>query len=102
MSERELAAAVPMLVAWMAGDPTRRSRGAIARAVDVSQPAVTAWLSGQSRPTEQYRPALFVLTGIHPDHWKLQSERDQEAKSLTLASTAATGLRATGSDGHGR
>lgn len=81
-----------LLADWMSVDPKRRTRGYIARSVGVSQPAVTAWLGGSSRPVEELRPALELLTGIPRDAWRLQEERDREANALRLAAAAIAAL----------
>lgn len=88
-----------MLADWMSVDPKRRTRGYIARSVGVSQPAVTGWLTGTSRPVEELRPALALLTGIPRDAWRLKEERDREANALRLAAAALAALDHEPADG---
>jgi hypothetical protein len=76
------------LVAWMAENPKRRSRGFIARSLGVSQPAVSAWITGISRPAEELRPALQLLAGIDPNLWRTDDERGREIRALRLAARA--------------
>lgn len=87
-------------VAWMSEDPKHRSRGFIARSLGVSQPAVTGWVNGDSRPEADLRPGIQVLTGgiVHPDDWKLERERAREATALRLATDAISRMEATAED----
>jgi DNA-binding transcriptional regulator YdaS (Cro superfamily) len=73
--------AAKALARWQAAGPRRqRGQSAIARALGVSQPAVSAWLKGVSRP-EGYlrREALEELTGgaVKAADWTTPEERRQ-------------------------
>lgn len=77
---------------WVGADQ-RRSQAALARTIGVTQPSVSAWLAGPSRPESHHREALELLTGIPADDWKTESERAvvQRAKAIADTDLAATG-----------
>lgn len=59
-------------------NPARRySQGRLALALGVSQPAVSGWASGKTRPeTHHMRRAIERLLGIPADDWMTPEERD--------------------------
>ena len=81
---------VQKLKRWMAAG-SRRERGqtAIGRMLGVSQPAVRAWCTGESRPEPPYREALERLAGIPLQAWELPEERaDREAREQRIEAAA--------------
>jgi predicted transcriptional regulator len=59
----------------MDAEPKLRTQTAVAKLLGVTQPAVSSWLRGVSRPEPMYRDALQGLAGIPQDSWELASER---------------------------
>jgi transcriptional regulator with XRE-family HTH domain len=51
------------------------SQSSLAKTLGVSQPAVSAWLSGGSRPEPHLREAIEILTGIASGGWDTDEER---------------------------
>ena len=80
---------------WIDADQ-QRSQASLARAVGVSQPSVSAWLTGPSRPESHHREVLEALTGIPADDWKTARERELVLRARSLA---GTDLAATGTEG---
>ncbi len=70
------------LVAWMGEDPSTRTQGFIARKLNISQPAVRAWVKGLSRPEPHFREPLEVLCGIPRAAWELPEEHEKRAAAL--------------------
>jgi transcriptional regulator with XRE-family HTH domain len=70
-----------LLRKWMRAEKTR-SQGFLAKVLDVTQPAVAAWVRGESRPAPQYRDAIFELTGISPEAWETKTEREKRDRAL--------------------
>jgi transcriptional regulator with XRE-family HTH domain len=62
-----------LLRRWLDADPSR-SQSWLARRLHVSQPSVTAWLNGDSRPEAHNREALALLTGIPAPAWMTDDE----------------------------
>lgn len=60
---------------WIEGDAVR-SQTQLAEALGVSQPSVSAWLRGDSRPEDHLREALELLTGIPRALWRRDAEQD--------------------------
>lgn len=50
------------------------SQAKIAMRLGVSQPAVSEWVAGHTRPTAQYRTAMAVLWGIPERDWLTTEE----------------------------
>lgn len=50
------------------------SQAKIAMRLGVSQPAVSEWVAGNTRPTAQYRTAIAVLWGIPEREWMTTEE----------------------------
>lgn len=65
------------LEAWIGEHPKQRSRCRIARAMGISQPAVSAWLERRTRPEIPRRVALEVLTDgrVRSHDWTTDEER---------------------------
>lgn len=61
-----------LLRAWMA--ERERSQVWLAEALGVSQPPVSEWLSGRSRPSPVNRIAIESLTGIPASSWLTEEE----------------------------
>lgn len=73
-TERSEIPARTALREWLSADESR-SQSWLARTLNVSQPSVSAWLTGASRPEAHHREALEALTGIPADEWKTSDER---------------------------
>lgn len=78
-----------MLVKWMRADKSR-TQGFVARTLSVSQPAVRAWVRGESRPVWAYREALQRLAGIPPEAWETKKERELQERALAGVSAATS------------
>lgn len=83
-----------LLNAWFDADPARTTTS-LAKLLGLSQPAVSGWRLGKTRPEQPHRDMLFMLCGIPQPSWELPAERERREK--TLASIEALG--ATGTDG---
>lgn len=99
-------AAFPKLRAWIDDAPKLRTQSAIARAIDCGQVAVRNWIMGIQRPTEEYRMALYVLTGIPAEDWVSPREKEGRERRVRLAIQHVARLtpapieeNATGTDG---
>ena len=79
-----------LLVKWMRADKSR-TQGFVARTLSVTQPAVRAWVRGESRPVEAYREALRRLAGIPPEAWETRQERERRAKALAGVDSIGVG-----------
>lgn len=51
-----------------------RSQAWLADKLGISQPSVSGWLTGKSRPEDAHREALEILTGIDRTSWRRASE----------------------------
>jgi len=69
----------------------------IAAICGVSQPAVSGWLSGRSRPDVEHRLTLEKHLGVLAEAWLTAAER-RLASELELKRAAALGA-ATGTEG---
>ena len=58
---------------WL-GKRGRGSTTQLSTVLNVSRPLVSFWSTGRSRPSEQYRPALAMLTGIESEEWMTAKE----------------------------
>lgn len=67
------------------GDTPLWTQGAIARAMGISQPSVSGWVSGQTRPGPEYRAALESLLGIARDEWLTSREAAVVARARGAA-----------------
>lgn len=56
-------------------DNPDRNQTWLAARLSISQPSVSAWLRGSSRPEPHLREALELLVGIPRDHWNTSRER---------------------------
>ena len=74
------------LRAYFEGERGRQS--ALARRLGISQAAVSAWASGDSRPEPAYREALSVALNIPVDAWV--NDEDRAIVARAHAATAAT------------
>lgn len=72
------------LLSWQAADPKRRTQGFIATQLGVTQPAVSGWLKGNSRPDSHIRKAIEVLTsGEVPElDWEVPAETEKRLEAL--------------------
>lgn len=52
-----------------------RSQSDLASTLGISQPSVSAWLRGGSRPEPHLREAIRLLTGIPSSDWDTAEER---------------------------
>lgn len=66
------------LTRWL--DLPGHSQAALATELEVSQPAVSAWARGVSRPEPHLRAALQLLTQIPPAAWDKVEERELVAR----------------------
>jgi len=69
------------------------SQAALAEKLSISQPSVSAWMRGHTRPDHVLRAAIELLFAIPSDWWRTEEERQQ------LASIITTSLSPTGTDG---
>ena len=69
-------------------DAERGRQSAVARQLDVSQAAVSAWASCGSRPEPAYREALELLLGIPARAWETDEDRAIVERARTAASDA--------------
>jgi hypothetical protein len=81
------------LLRWMAKDSKRRTRAAVARALGVSQPAVSLWALCRARPETSRRAALEILTEgeVSADGWALPEERRHVADARPFRPTGTEG-----------
>jgi transcriptional regulator with XRE-family HTH domain len=73
------------------GDHIKKSGGSqssLAKSLDVSQPAVSAWLCGRARPEPHVREAIEILTGIPASGWGTDDERAFVDRVRNTADTA--------------
>jgi hypothetical protein len=77
------------LLKWLEADSTR-SRTQVARALGISQPAVSNWLRGVSRPEHMHRVALERLCGVPAGDWDTDEERARHAQLAALAPLTGT------------
>lgn len=86
-------AALAALKRWMRKG-RGRTHGAIARALRVSQPSVTAWLQGACRPEAHNRAMLETLTGgeVRASSWLLPKERSEADRTLAAIKLAKAGM----------
>lgn len=68
---------------WLDADKSR-SRTMIARALGITQPAVSNWLRGVSRPEHVHRFALERLCGIPALDWDTAEERERRERLADL------------------
>lgn len=73
----------------MKQDPKARRKTAIAKGLHISQPSVTAWVAGTSRPEGPLRDALEILTSgfVPAKEWLLAKERESLANVKPLTGT---------------
>jgi len=55
-------------------NPERRTVTGIAHEIGVSQPTVSAWLNGTTRPDAHLRAAIERVLGIKADGWMTDAE----------------------------
>lgn len=81
------------LLRWMRKDPKSRTRAAIARALGLTQPAVSGWVLGRTRPDPSHRLAVAVLTGgeVAAEGWALADEKKLVAETKPFRSTGTEG-----------
>ncbi len=68
-----------LLAAWLAEDPAR-SQTKLADDLGITQPSVSGWLTGKSRPEDAMREAVEILTGVPRAAWRTEAERDAVAE----------------------
>lgn len=85
-----------LLKKWLEEHP-EYSQGWLANELGISQPSVSAWVRGTSRPEEHLRDALRMLTGIPVDAWRTAVESRQVTRIRERC--RARELQATGTDG---
>lgn len=61
------------LAKW--ADTEGNSQGLLARALSISQPSVSQWVRGVSRPESHLREAIELITGIPTADWETKDER---------------------------
>lgn len=61
---------------------TNSSQSDVARTLGVSQPTVSAWVNGRTRPEPHLRDALVALAGISVADWELPEERQQREAAM--------------------
>lgn len=88
------------LVDWMDADKATRGQTFVAKKVGVSQPAVRAWIRGDSRPEPHLRPALELLCGIPSEAWEIPEERQkrEDAMARIRAEAAAEDAERSGEE----
>lgn len=62
---------------WLAsyvGSKDGKSRSRIADLLGISQPAVSGWVDGITRPNDVHRKALERLIGLPADDWMTRDE----------------------------
>jgi hypothetical protein len=69
-------------------DPPSWSQKRIADALRISQPSVSGWVRGTSRPEPEYREALEHLLGVPRDAWLTSDERKVVAAAKAMAEAA--------------
>ena len=74
------------LRAYFEGERGRQS--ALARRLGISQAAVSAWASGDSRPEPAYREALAVALSIPVEAWV--NDEDRAIVARAVAATPVT------------
>lgn len=52
-----------------------RSQQWLAELLDMKQPSISRWVSGESRPPDHVRECLALLLGIPTDDWRTDKER---------------------------
>lgn len=75
------------LKTWLKVNPGH-TQAAVARALGVSAPSVSAWLSGYARPDAERRALLLLLAEIPVEAWATAEER-RAAKARRARLTAA-------------
>lgn len=61
---------------WLEADDSR-SQTTIAKLLGISQPSVSAWLRGRSRPDSLQRELLELHMGIPSEDWYTDGERER-------------------------
>ena len=69
--------------------PPLWSQRRIADALQISQPSVSGWVRGTSRPEPEYREALEHLLGISRDAWLTPDERKVIASAKAMSREVA-------------
>lgn len=60
---------------WLAAPGESRSQTTLAERLGVSQPSVSAWLRGDSRPEDHHRESIQLLTGVPRESWRKPAEQ---------------------------
>lgn len=79
MTTYPLTLAGEKLKAWLC---KHSSQSDVGRKLGVSQPTVSAWVSGRTRPEPHLRDALQALTGIPVSEWEQPEEREQRNAAI--------------------
>jgi len=76
---------------------TGRSQAWLAGQLKISQPSVSEWLVGESRPKLFLRAVIATLALIAPDEWLISGEREAVANAQRVADEdASTAAKACG------
>jgi transcriptional regulator with XRE-family HTH domain len=74
--ETKLTRGARLLREWLDAPEAKRSQTDLAKTLGVSQPSVSAWLRGDSRPEDHHREALEIITAIPRGLWRRDAEQD--------------------------
>ena len=72
-----------LLIAWMTKE-TARTQVWLAKLLHIAQPSISAWVHGNSRPDQDIRQTLEVLTDgdVPADSWLNARERQRRKSAL--------------------
>lgn len=79
-----------LLREWVEKPDAGRSQTELAKLLGVSQPSVSAWLRGESRPEDHHREAIEIITGIPRGLWRRDAEQSVVERVRVGASFAAS------------
>ena len=91
--------ALHLLRAWMAEAPNERTSRRIAKCIGISGPAVSAYLSGHTRPKWQYRDLIARLTGVPVEAWLTPREAQQYTRARARIDALAASGEASAAEG---
>lgn len=64
-----------LLSDWLSAPGENRSQTLLAEIIGVSQPSVSAWLRGESRPEDHHRESIQLLTLVPRESWRKPAEQ---------------------------